>query len=118
MNLFLTVDGPLDPRATLARYRIWGEDPANRVGDGVFRRVLRFGARLVPYEVRWSGSIDELRLTVDIPAARSDRVRDASPPKCARSSGLASTCPASIGWRRPIRCSPSSSRRSMACARP
>ena len=52
MKALLPVDGPLDPSATLARYRIWGEDPANRVGDDRFRRVLRLDGRLIPYEVR------------------------------------------------------------------
>ena len=42
MNLSLSVDGPLDVAATLARYRLWGEDPANRVErDGfVFADVV------------------------------------------------------------------------------
>jgi DNA-3-methyladenine glycosylase II len=77
MRAFLTVDGPLDPGATLARYRIWGEDPANRVADDCFRRVLRLDERLVPYEVRWTGPVDDLRLVVDVPGERTDRVRDA-----------------------------------------
>lgn len=70
MNLSLVVDGPLDVAATLARYRIWGEDPANRLDDGVFRRVLRLDGRLLPYEVRWQGGVDDARLLVSIPGAR------------------------------------------------
>ena len=77
MKAVLPVDGPLDPSATLARYRIWGEDPANRVSDDRFRRVLRLDGRLVPYEVRWSGPIDEARLTIDVPGERGSTVRDA-----------------------------------------
>ena len=77
MQAFLAVDGPLDPGATLARYRIWGEDPANRVTDDRFRRVLRADGRLVPYEVRWRGSVDELQLIVDVPGERSPVTRDA-----------------------------------------
>ena len=77
MQAFLAVDGPLDPGATLARYRIWGEDPANRVTDDRFRRVLSADGRLVPYEVRWCGSVDELQLIVDVPGERSPVIRDA-----------------------------------------
>jgi DNA-3-methyladenine glycosylase II len=66
MNIVLTPDGPLDARRTLARYHLWGEDPTNRItSDGdVFRRVLRHGGRLVPYEVRWSGRVDDVRITI------------------------------------------------------
>ena len=76
MRVVLPVDGPLDPGATLARYRIWGEDPANRVSDDRFRRVLRLDGRLVPYEVRWSGSVDDAKLTIDVPDERLPAVRD------------------------------------------
>jgi DNA-3-methyladenine glycosylase II len=73
----LTPDGPLDVHATLARYRIWGEDPANRVDGDVFRRVLRIDDRLVPYEVRPQGSVDHPRLRIDARSARTTRVADA-----------------------------------------
>ncbi|MBI3634704.1 MAG: DNA-3-methyladenine glycosylase 2 family protein [Candidatus Rokubacteria bacterium] len=62
MNILLPVDGPLDVSATLSRYRLWGEDPANRFAGDVFRRVLRHDGRLIPYEVRWSGGVDDTRL--------------------------------------------------------
>jgi len=71
MKLVLNVDGPLDVGATLARYRLWGEDPVNVVDGDVFRRVLRHGGRLLPYEVRWSGSLEDTRLAVDVPGART-----------------------------------------------
>jgi DNA-3-methyladenine glycosylase II len=77
MTVFLPVDGPLDPSATLARYRIWGDDPVNRVTGDSFRRVLRAGARLVPYEVRWRGAVDDVRLAVDIPGKRGAGIREA-----------------------------------------
>jgi DNA-3-methyladenine glycosylase II len=77
MKAVLPVDGPLDSGATLARYRIWGEDPANRVSDDRFRRVLRLDGRLVPYEVRWSGSVDDAKLTIDVPDERAPAVREA-----------------------------------------
>jgi DNA-3-methyladenine glycosylase II len=68
MKIVLTPDGPLDARGTLARYHRWGEDPTNLVGDDVFRRVLRVDQRLVPYEVRWSGPVDDTRITIRVPA--------------------------------------------------
>jgi DNA-3-methyladenine glycosylase II len=77
MKSVISVDGPLDPRATLARYRTWGEDPVNRASDESFRRILRIDGRVVPYEVRWTGAVDDLRLAVDVPGERSERVRDA-----------------------------------------
>jgi DNA-3-methyladenine glycosylase II len=77
MRFALAVDGPLDANATLARYHIWGEDPANRVGPDVFRRVLRLDGRLWPYTVRWSGPVDDARLDVSVPGARATRVGDA-----------------------------------------
>jgi DNA-3-methyladenine glycosylase II len=88
MKVLLPVDGPLDPGATLARYRIWGEDPANCVGDDRFRRVLRHGDRLTPYEVRWRGTVDERELAIDVPGARSTEVRDAVVGEVRRIFGL------------------------------
>jgi DNA-3-methyladenine glycosylase II len=67
MNIVLTSEGPLDARGTLARYHRWGEDPTNRVADDVFRRVLRFGHQLVPYEVRWTGPVDDARIAIHVP---------------------------------------------------
>src|SRR2546430_399825 len=52
MNIVLAPDGPLHAGATLARYHLWGEDPANRLADGALLRVLRYHGRLVPYAVR------------------------------------------------------------------
>ncbi|MGH7753081.1 MAG: hypothetical protein ACREN5_09710, partial [Gemmatimonadales bacterium] len=66
MNISLTCDGPLDVTATLMRYRFWGEDPSNRVDGDVFRRVLRWKGALVPYEVRWRGPVDDVRLTLAV----------------------------------------------------
>ena len=64
MKLTLAVDGPLDVAATLARYHRWGEDPTTRVDGDVLRRVLRLGERLLPYEVRAAGGVDDARLTI------------------------------------------------------
>ncbi len=74
MKIVLAPDGPLDAGATLARYHLWGEDPANRLADGVFRRVLRLGDRLIPYEIRWSGHVDDPRLEVRVPGTTSPRI--------------------------------------------
>ena len=74
MNTVLATEGPLDVDATLSRYRLWGEDPTNCVADGVFRRVLRRDAALVPYEVRWSGTVEDVRLAIRIPGATSAAV--------------------------------------------
>lgn len=76
MNIQLMPEGPLDVFHTLARYRIWGEDPANRLGDGVFRRVLLLDRKLHGYALRWSGPPDDARLTITVPHSRSERVRE------------------------------------------
>jgi len=88
MKALVPVDGPLDPDATLARYRIWGEDPANRVSADRFRRVLRFDGRLVPYDVRWSGPVDDVRLAIDVPGERAPAVREAVIAEVRRIFGL------------------------------
>lgn len=88
MNLALTCDGPLDVPATLARYRIWGEDPTTRVEDGVLRRVCRAGGALVPYEVRWRGPVDDVRLAVRIPGAGAATVGEAVAAEVRRVFGL------------------------------
>ncbi len=67
MEITLAVDGPFDAAATLVRYHRWGEDPATRLDGGVLRRVVRRGERLVPYEVRASGTVNDARLTVVVP---------------------------------------------------
>jgi DNA-3-methyladenine glycosylase II len=93
MNFVLSPEGPLDVGATLSRYRIWGEDPVNRVGDGVFRRVLRLEGALHPYEVRWRGTVDDARLSVSVPTSRSARVREAVTHEVRRIFGLDADLP-------------------------
>ena len=89
MKFVLSAEGPLDAGATLSRYRIWGEDPVNRLGDdGVFRRVLRLDGALHPYEVRGQGAVDDARLAVSVPTGRSIRVRDAVTYEVRRIFGL------------------------------
>ena len=77
MNITLNPDGPLDVRATLARYRIWGEDPANRVVGDVFHRVLRLHGQLIAYEVQSHGTVDQPRLEIQTPGAGRDSVATA-----------------------------------------
>lgn len=88
MNIVLAPDGPLDAGATLARYHLWGEDPANRLAGGALLRVLRVGARLVPYEVRPSGGVDDVRLHVRIPGEREAAVGEAAAAEVRRLFGL------------------------------
>jgi DNA-3-methyladenine glycosylase II len=88
MNVVLEAEGPLNVDATLARYRLWGEDPANRLGTDVFRRVLCLDGRLAPYEVRWTGGVDDTRLLVTVPVARGARIREAVAAEVRRVFGL------------------------------
>jgi DNA-3-methyladenine glycosylase II len=88
MNILLSADGPLDAGATLARFHLWGEDPANRLTGEVFRRVLRRDGRLVPYEVRWRGPVDDVRLTISVPGARGAAVAEAVTAEVRRIFGL------------------------------
>jgi DNA-3-methyladenine glycosylase II len=88
MKIALAADGPLDAAATLARYHLWGEDPANRLDGDVFRRILRVNGRLLPYDVRWAGGIDDARLSVTIPDATGDEVERAATAEVRRIFGL------------------------------
>jgi DNA-3-methyladenine glycosylase II len=88
MKIALVADGPLDAAATLARYHLWGEDPANRLDGDVFRRILRLGGRLLPYEVRWSGTADDGRLSITVPGADGDDVARAVTAEVRRIFGL------------------------------
>ena len=87
MKIVLAPDGPLDARGTLARYHLWGEDPTNRIAGDVFRRVLRHGERLVPYEVRWNGPVDDARITIRL-AGSDDAVGAAAVAEVRRLLGL------------------------------
>jgi DNA-3-methyladenine glycosylase II len=77
MRIALTPEGPLDVPATLARYRLWGEDPASRLVGDRFLRVCRCEGRLWPFAVRWTGPVEAVRLEVEIPGARAARVGEA-----------------------------------------
>jgi 3-methyladenine DNA glycosylase/8-oxoguanine DNA glycosylase len=94
MKLTLSPHGPLDADGTLARFRVWGDDPANRLGDGVFRRVLRHEGRLWPWEARWSGTVADARIEVTVPGARSGAIGEAARAEAERIFGLAFDLPA------------------------
>jgi DNA-3-methyladenine glycosylase II len=78
MDASLVVSGPLDVAHTLSRFRLWGEDPANRLSDGVFRRAVRVGDRWRAYEITWTGGPDDTRLWVSVPGAREMPALDAA----------------------------------------
>jgi DNA-3-methyladenine glycosylase II len=88
MKIVLTPEGPLDSGGTLARYRLWGEDPANRLDGDVFRRVLRLDGRLLPYEARCAGTVDDARIEVRVPGARGAVVEAAASAEVRRIFGL------------------------------
>ena len=88
MNIVLAPDGPLHAGATLARYHLWGEDPANRLADGALLRVLRYRGRLVPYAVRATGPVDDARLATRIPGVRDAATGEAVAAEVRRIFGL------------------------------
>lgn len=67
MTFTVTVEGPLDAGKTLARYHLWGEDPATAIRTNSVCRVLRSGDRLFAYQVSWRGHPDEVQLEVTVP---------------------------------------------------
>lgn len=88
MKTEIRVNGPLDVPRTLERYRVWGEDPVNRLGAGVFVRAIRVAGAWHGYELRWSGTVDAARLLVSIPGNRSARVLEAAVDEVDRICGL------------------------------
>jgi DNA-3-methyladenine glycosylase II len=76
MEASFVAPGPVDVAATLSRFHLWGEDPVNRLSDGVFRRAFKWSGRWRGYELRWSGDPDAARLTVSVPGARRAAVVD------------------------------------------
>ncbi|HEV8226001.1 MAG TPA: hypothetical protein VGQ74_03285 [Methylomirabilota bacterium] len=88
MKTEIRVNGPLDVPRTLERYRVWGEDPVNRLGAGVFVRAIRVAGAWHGYELRWSGTVDAARLLVSTPGNRSARVLEAAVDEVGRICGL------------------------------
>jgi DNA-3-methyladenine glycosylase II len=94
MDVSFVAPGPLDMGATLSRFHLWGEDPANRLSDGVFRRAIKWGGRWRGYELRWQGGPDAARLTVSVPGARRAAVVDAAVAEVRHVCGLDLDLPA------------------------
>ena len=88
MKTEIRVEGLLDVPRTLQRFHLWGEDPANLLSSGVFRRAVKVAGRWRGYEVRWSGRVDSARLHVSTPGERSARVLEAAVAEVARICGL------------------------------
>ena len=78
MERRVVVAGPLDMTRTLARFQVWGEDPANTLSDGMFRRAVKVDGQWRAYQLTWAGSPDEVQLRVSVPGARSARLVDAA----------------------------------------
>jgi DNA-3-methyladenine glycosylase II len=88
MEARLVVPGPLDVAGTLSRFHLWGEDPANRLSNGVFRRAVKWGGRWRGYELRWSGEPDAAQLRVSVPGVRAAAAVDAALAEVRRICGL------------------------------
>jgi DNA-3-methyladenine glycosylase II len=88
MKTEIRVEGFLDVPRTLQRFHLWGEDPANRLSPGVFRRAVKVAGRWRGYEVRWSGTVEGVRLLVSTPGERSARVLEAAADEVAHLCGL------------------------------
>ena len=87
MEAILDVPPPLDLTRTFSRFRTWGEDPVNRLGDGVLRRAVRVGEGWHGYELRWTGEPDDPRITVRVPGARRPAVLAAAVAEARRICG-------------------------------
>jgi DNA-3-methyladenine glycosylase II len=74
MTFTLIPDGPLDVDHTLARFRVWGDDPANRLRPGRFCRAIRVGAELRGYLVTWQGGPGDVALEIRVPGPRREGV--------------------------------------------
>lgn len=88
MKTEIRVEGFLDVPRTLQRFHLFGEDPANRLLPGVFRRAVKVAGRWRGYEVRWRGSLDGARLLVSAPGERSARALEAAAAEVERICGL------------------------------
>jgi DNA-3-methyladenine glycosylase II len=88
MEASFVVPGPLDVAGTLSRFHLWGEDPANRFADGVFRRAVKWEGRWRGYELRSRGGPDSPRLSVSVPGVRRAGAVDAAVAEVRRICGL------------------------------
>jgi DNA-3-methyladenine glycosylase II len=94
MDASFAASVPTDVPATLARFHLWGEDPANRLSNGVFRRAVKVDGRWRGYELRWAGGRDDPRLMISVPGARSGRAVEAALAEVRRICGLDLDLPA------------------------
>jgi len=78
MEHTFSIDGPLDAARTLARYALWGEDAASLLVGDVFRRAVKVDGQWRGYSLTWRGGVDDARLTVAVPGARSARDLDSA----------------------------------------
>lgn len=84
----IRVEGVLDVPRTLQRYHLFGEDPANLLSPGVFRRAVKVAGRWRGYELRWRGSVHDARLLVSTPGGRSAIALEEAVSEVARICGL------------------------------
>jgi DNA-3-methyladenine glycosylase II len=94
MDVSFVVPGPLDLVGTLSRYRLWGEDPVNRLFDRVFRRAIKWEGRWRGYELRWTDDARSPRLTVSVAGARRAALVDAAVAEARHVCGLDLDVPA------------------------
>ena len=87
MEAILHIPPPLDLARTFSRYRTWGDDPVNRLGEGVFRRAVRVNGKWHGYELRWTGEPDDPRITVRVPGGRRPRILAAAVAEARRICG-------------------------------
>ena len=78
MHATLLAPSPFSAARTLERYRLWGEDPVNRLTDGVFRRAVHVDGRWHGYRVTWADARESARLEVSLSGMRRARVMSAA----------------------------------------
>jgi DNA-3-methyladenine glycosylase II len=88
MMIEIPIEGPLDAARTLARFHLWGEDPCNRLIDGLLLRAIQVDGSWHGYALRCSGPVDRARLSLSAPGTRSRGVLEAAAAEAARLFGL------------------------------
>jgi DNA-3-methyladenine glycosylase II len=94
MDACIAVEGPLDVGRTLERYRLWGDDPATHLGDGVLRRAIRVDGVPRGYTLTWPDGREPSRLTVSATGPGSARVVEAGLEEVRQLCGLGFDLPA------------------------
>jgi DNA-3-methyladenine glycosylase II len=93
MTFTIRAEGPLAAASTLARYHLWGDDPATLIDANSLGRVLRWGERLYAYEVTWRGGPDDTQLAVAVPGTDDGAVLAAVRREVEQLFGLAADLP-------------------------